>query len=51
MAVKLLLPFILGFVLWRIRNRSLKFVTCSLGLLLIVHSVVMIFHVYWIFNS
>jgi len=48
MAVKLSLPVILGFIFWRIRNRSHRFVACSLGLLLIVYSVVMIFHVYWI---
>jgi len=48
MAVKLSLPVILSFVIWRIRNRSRKFVACSLGLVLIVYSVVMVLHVYWI---
>ena len=47
-AVKLSLPDMLGFVLWRMRNRSRKFVACSLGLVLIVYSLVMIFHVHWL---
>ena len=41
MTVKLSLPIILGFVLWKIRNRSLKFVACSLRLVLIIYAVVM----------
>jgi Na+/proline symporter len=48
MAVKLLLPVILGLIFWKIRNRSRKFVACSLGLVLIVYVVVMVLHVYWI---
>ena len=50
MAVKLSLPVILGIIFWRIRNRSCKFVACSLGLVLIVYAVVMVLHVYWISN-
>ncbi|SHH13837.1 MULTISPECIES: DUF5658 family protein [Desulfosporosinus] len=48
MTVKLSLPVMLGFVLWEIRDRSRKFVACSLWLVLIVYSVVMMFHAYWI---
>ena len=48
MTVKLSIPIILGLVFWKIRNRSRKFVTCSLGLVLIAYSVAMVFHVYWI---
>jgi len=48
MAVKLSLPIMLGFVFWRIRNRSHRFVAWSLGLVLIVYAVVRTFHVYWI---
>jgi len=48
MAAKLSLPVILGLILWRIRNRSRKFVACSLGFVLIVYAAVMLFHVYWI---
>jgi len=48
MTVKLSLPVMLGFVLWEIRDRSGKFVACSLWLVLIVYTVVMVFHVYWI---
>jgi hypothetical protein len=51
MAVKLSLPVMLGFVLWKIRNRSRKFVASSLWLVLIVYSVVMMFHACWIINS
>ncbi|MDR3585515.1 MAG: DUF5658 family protein [Desulfosporosinus sp.] len=46
MAVKLSLLVILGFIFWRIRNRSRKFVVCLLGLVLIVYSVVIGLHVY-----
>ena len=46
MAAKLSLPIILGFIFWKIRNRSCKFVTYSLGLVLIVYAMVMVFHVY-----
>ena len=48
MAIKLSLPVMLGFVLWEIWDRSRKFVTYSLWLVLIVYSVVMMFHAYWI---
>ena len=48
LTVKLLLPVILGLIFWRIRNTSCKFVAWSLGLVLIVYAVVMLFHVYWI---
>ncbi|MDO0821960.1 DUF5658 family protein [Desulfosporosinus nitroreducens] len=48
MTVKLSLPFMLGFVLWEIRDRSRKFVACSMWLVLIVYSFVMISHAYWI---
>jgi len=48
MTVKLSLPVMLGFVLWEIRNRSRKFVDCSLWLFMIVYSVVMVLHVYWV---
>lgn len=51
MAVKLSLPVMLGVVLWEIRDRSSKFVACSLWLVLIVYSMVMILHVYWIVGS
>ena len=51
MSVKLSLPVMLVFVLWRIRNRSRKFVTYSLGLVLSVYAVVMVFHVYWVVGS
>jgi len=48
MIIKLSLPVMLGFVLWEIRNRSRKFVAYSLGLVLIVYSVVLMLHIYWI---
>jgi len=51
MAVKLLLPVMLGYVLWEKRNRSRKFVNYSLWLILVVYSGIMVFHVYWIINS
>lgn len=51
MVVKLSLPFMLGFVLWEIRDRSRKFVTCSMWLVLIVYTVVMALHIYWIVSS
>jgi len=44
-AVKSSLPVILGLILWKIRKRSRKYVTCSLGLVLIAYTVVMGFHV------
>ena len=49
-AVKLSLPVMLGFVLWEIRDRSRKFVACSLWLVLVVYSVVMMFRAYWVMN-
>jgi hypothetical protein len=48
MAIKLSLPIMLGFVLWEIRDKSRKFGACSLWLVLIAYSVVMVFHGYWI---
>ncbi len=48
MEIKLLLPIILGFVFWKIRNGSRRFVTYSLGLVLVVYATVMGFHVYWV---
>ena len=48
MAVKLSLPVILGLILCKIRNRSRKFIAYSLGFVLIVYSVVMGLHVYWL---
>ncbi|SDH42716.1 hypothetical protein SAMN05443529_11351 [Desulfosporosinus hippei DSM 8344] len=48
MVFKLSIPVMLAFVLWKIRNRSRKFVACSMGLVLMVYSIVMVFHVYWI---
>lgn len=48
MTVKLSLPVALGLLLWKIRKRSRKFVVCSLGFVLIVYAVVMVFHVYWL---
>ncbi|HBV87536.1 MAG TPA: hypothetical protein DEF42_12995 [Desulfosporosinus sp.] len=48
MIVKLSIPVMLGFVLWEIRDRSRKFVACSLWLVLVVYSVVMMLHGYWI---
>ncbi len=48
MAVKLLLPVILGSLLWQIRNRSRRSVSYSLGLVLLVYSLVMIAHLHWI---
>ena len=48
MAIKLSLPVMLGFVLWEIRDRSRKFVACSLWLVLILYWVVMMFHAYWL---
>jgi len=48
MTVKLSLPVMLGFVLWKLRNRSRKFVACSLGLVLITYAVVIGLQVYWI---
>jgi len=38
MAVKSSLPVILGLILWKIRSRSLEFVACSLGLVLIAYA-------------
>jgi len=46
--VKLSLPVMLGFVLWKRQETSNKFVTCSLGLLLVVYSVVILLHIYWV---
>ncbi len=51
MAIKLSLPVMLRFVLWKRQETSNKFATCSLGLVLIVYSVVMMFHAYWVINS
>ncbi|MBC2721743.1 MAG: hypothetical protein HGJ97_03540 [Desulfosporosinus sp.] len=51
MIVKLSLPVMLGFVLWEIRDRSRKFVACSLWLVLVVYSVVMMLHGYWMIIS
>ncbi|MBC2723552.1 MAG: hypothetical protein HGJ98_10970 [Desulfosporosinus sp.] len=51
MAVKLMLPVILGFIFWKIRNRSRKFVTYSLGVVLIAYAAVMVLHVHWLVNS
>lgn len=48
MDIKLSLPVMLGFVLWEIRDRSRKFVAYSLWLVLVVYSIVMLFHGYWI---
>ena len=45
--VKASIPFILGFVLWRIRNKNRRFVEYSLGLILAVYIIIMAFHVYW----
>jgi len=50
MAIKLSLPVMLGFVLLKREDRSNKFVTCSLGLLLVVYSVVIFLHIYWVIN-
>ncbi len=46
MAIKLSLPVMLGFVLWKRQDRSSKFVTCFLGLLLVVYSVVIFLNIY-----
>jgi len=51
MVVKLSLPVMLGFVLWGIRNTSRKLVIYGLRLVLIVYSVVIGQHVWWIINS
>lgn len=51
MAVKLMLPVILGFIFWKIRKRSRTFVTYSLGVVLIVYAAVMVLHVYWLVSS
>lgn len=50
MAVKLLLPVILGCVLWKIPERSDSFFTYSLGFVLVVYSVTMVLHFYWILD-
>jgi len=47
-AVKVPIPVMLGFIFWWIRDRSRRFVYCSLELLLIVYSMVMMLHVYWL---
>ena len=46
MVFKLSFPAILGIVFWRMRNRSSRFVTYSLGLVLVVYSVVIVLQVY-----
>ncbi len=51
MTVKLLLLVILGFIFWRIRNRSRRFVAYALGFALSVYVVVMEIHVYWIHDQ
>jgi len=50
MAVKLLLPIILGLLFWRIRNRSRKLVRYGLGVVLIAYVVVIGMHVWWVVN-
>jgi len=48
MTVKLSLTVMLGFVLWEIRDRSRKFVACSMWLVLIVYAAVMVLHIGWV---
>jgi hypothetical protein len=48
MAVKLALPVVVGVIFWQIKNRSRRFVNYSLGLILIVYTIVLMFHVLWI---
>lgn len=45
---KLAMPTILAVLFWLLRNRSRMLVTYGLGLSLIVYSVVMLTHAYWI---
>ncbi|MDO0823089.1 DUF5658 family protein [Desulfosporosinus nitroreducens] len=49
MTIKLSIPIILGVVFWRIRRNSRKLVTYSLGVIVIVYTVVNMIHVYWLF--
>ncbi len=47
---KLALPVILGFIFWRLRYRSRRFVTFGLGVVLGTYLVVIGFHVRWVVN-
>jgi len=50
MTVKLLLPIILGYLMWYIRSTSPKLVSYGLGIVLTCYSGVMVLHGYWIIN-
>lgn len=50
MAIKILLPILLGAALWHIRNTSRKLVSYGLGIVLSCYSGVMLLHGYWIIH-
>ena len=50
MAIKILLPIILGTACWSIRNTSRRLVSCGLGVTLVAYSLIMMVHVHWIYT-
>jgi hypothetical protein len=47
MALKLSVPIILGFVLWKIKTKKLV-IYSLLGLVLVVYAMVIVVHIYWV---
>lgn len=48
--IKLLLPIILGFACWWIRDTSRKLIVYSMGFILIAYLLIMLVHAYWIYT-
>jgi len=51
MAVKLMMPVILGFLFWRNMNKLNKFFAYSLEFVLIVYAMIILLHLYWIITA
>ncbi|MDR3583758.1 MAG: DUF5658 family protein [Desulfosporosinus sp.] len=51
MAIKILLPIILGTACWWIRNTSRGLVSFGLGGVLIIYWFIMMVHVHWIYTT